>query len=112
MKTPLHAIAHSRAGDKGDTVNISLIAYSPELYPILVEQVTVERVTSLLADRSPTAVHRFELPKLHALNFVLEGALQGGVNESLNLDSHGKTLSFRLLELIIEFPDHLRGASR
>ncbi len=102
IQIALHRLAHSRTGDKGDTSNISLIAYEPELFPLLVQQVTEARVAALFRHRAPTAVRRYLLPKLGALNFVLEGALDGGVNESLNLDAHGKTLSFLLLSMEIE----------
>ena len=101
---PLHRLAHSRAGDKGSTANISVIAYRPELFPLLLEQVTVERVRELFVERNPSAVKRYALPKLGALNFVLENVLDGGVNEALNLDSHGKTLSFLMLTMEIEVP--------
>ncbi len=101
---PLHRLAHARTGDKGDTSNISLIAYQPEMFPLLVQQVTEARVAELFRHRAPTAVRRYVLPKLGAMNFVLEGALDGGVNESLNLDTHGKTLSFLMLSLEIEIP--------
>ena len=101
---PLHALAHGRAGDKGDRLNISVIAFDPADYPLLSEQVTAERVAALFADRTPSAVLRYELPRLAAFNFVLDGVLEGGVNRSLNLDSHGKTLSYRLLDLPIEVP--------
>lgn len=104
---PLHQIAHGRTGDKGNTANISVIAYKPEFYPILLEQVTVERVAECFRHRQPTAIHRYELPKLHALNFVLEDVLNGGVNQSLNLDSHGKTLAFLLLEMMVTLPAEL-----
>lgn len=100
----LHAIAHSRAGDKGGTANISLIAYQPEWFPLLVEQVTEDTVRDLFRHRNPTAVRRYVLPKLGAMNFVLENVLDGGVNDSLNLDAHGKALSFLLLSLKIEVP--------
>lgn len=107
VTVPLHRLAHGRTGDKGNTSNISVIAYRPEFYPILLEQVTVERVAELFRHRQPTTIQRYELPKLHALNFVLEDLLDGGVNQSLNLDSHGKTLAFLLLEMPIEFPNQL-----
>jgi hypothetical protein len=103
----LHALAHARAGDKGDRLNISLIAYAPELYPILRESVTVKAVAAMFKSRQPRAVHRYELPKLNAMNFVLDGVLDGGVTQALNLDSHGKTLSYRLLEMRIPVPDEL-----
>lgn len=109
ISLPLHRIAHGRTGDKGNTSNISVIAYQPEFYPILLEQVTIERVAELFCHRQPSAIHRYELPKLHALNFVLEDLLDGGVNQSLNLDSHGKTLAFLLLSLTIVVPPDLAG---
>ncbi|MEZ4728767.1 MAG: hypothetical protein R3E79_16665 [Caldilineaceae bacterium] len=104
QEVPLHQIAHGRTGDKGNCANISVIAYQPEFFPILVEQVTVERVTALFRHRQPSAVRRYVLPKLGALNFVLDDVLDGGVNEALNLDSHGKTLAFLLLELVVLVP--------
>lgn len=104
QEVPLHQLAHGRTGDKGNCSNISVIAYRPEFFPILVEQVTVERVTVLFRHRQPSAVRRYVLPKLGALNFVLDDVLDGGVNEALNLDSHGKTLAFLLLELVVLVP--------
>lgn len=101
---PLHALAHARAGDKGNHSNIAVFAYRPELYPLLVEQVTPARVGELFASRQPTSVRRYLLPKLHGFNFVLENVLDGGVNESLNLDMHGKALSFLLLSLELRVP--------
>ncbi len=103
----LHHLAHSRTGDKGGAANISLIAYQPEWFSLLVEQVTEETVRELFQHRKPASVRRYVLPKLGALNFVLEDVLDGGVNDSLNLDSHGKTLSFLLLGLKIEVPAEL-----
>jgi hypothetical protein len=100
----LHRIAHSRTGDKGNRLNVSIIAYWAEDYPLLLDQVTEARVAELLAGRSPGAVCRYELPRLGALNFVIDGALDGGVNQSLNLDGHGKSLSFRILEMRVELP--------
>ena len=100
----LHRLAHSRTGDKDGTANISLIAYAPEFFPLLVEQVTEERVAELFRHRNPTAVRRYVLPKLGAINYVLENVLGGGVNESLNLDTHGKTLAFLLLSMEIAVP--------
>jgi hypothetical protein len=97
----LHSLAHARTGDKGNRASISLIAYDARHWLLLVEQVTEERVAKLFAHRRPTAVKRYLLPKLHAMNFVLDDVLDGGVNGSLNLDSHGKTLSGLLLSLTI-----------
>jgi hypothetical protein len=101
----LHAVAHGRAGDKGDTSNVSVIAYLPEAWPYLLEQVTADRVLETFGHLGATACRRYELTNLHALNFVIENALQGGVNASLGLDRHGKTLSFLLLgEVTVEVP--------
>jgi|SRR5262245_18574571 len=107
FRVPLHRIAHGRTGDKGDRSNISVIAYRPELFPLLVAEVTEARVAERFAHRRPTAVRRYVLPKLGAMNFVLDGVLDGGVNDSLNLDSHGKTLAFWLLEMEVEVPADL-----
>lgn len=107
IRIPLHRLAHGRAGDKGATANISLIAYRNEFFPLLLEEVTVERVVQVFRHRNPTAVRRYLLPKLGAMNFVLENTLDGGVNDSLNLDSHGKTLAFLLLSLEITAPKRL-----
>ncbi len=101
---PLYRAAHGRTGDKGNRSNISVIAYCPELYPLLVAQLTEERVAHRFATRRPSAVKRYLLPTLQAMNFVLDQALDGGVNDALNLDSHGKALSFFLLDLGIEVP--------
>ena len=102
MKTVLlHALAHARTGDKGNRSSISLVAYDPADWPLLVEHVTEERVAALFAARGPTAVRRYLLPRLHAMNFVLDDVLDGGVNDSLNLDTHGKSLSSFLLTLPI-----------
>ena len=98
----LHSLAHARTGDKGNRSSISLVAYDPRHWPLLVAQVTEQRVAQLFAYRRPTAVKRYLLPKLHAMNFVIDDVLDGGVNGSLNLDSHGKTLSGLLLSLTID----------
>ena len=98
----LYELAHARTGDKGNCANISLIAYLPEDYAWLVEQVTAERVAAQFAHRKPTKVVRYLLPKLGAMNFELDGALDGGVNDALNLDMHGKALSFHLLAMQID----------
>ncbi len=95
----LYDLAHARTGDKGNRANISLIAYRPQDYALLVEQVTEERVAAHFAHRRPTRVQRFLLPKMAAMNFVLDDVLDGGVNDSLNLDMHGKALSFHLLAM-------------
>ena len=107
LRVPLHRLAHGRTGDKGDRCNVSVIAYRPELYALLVEQVTEERVAALFLHRQPRTVRRYLLPKLAAMNFVIDDVLDGGVNDSLNLDTHGKTLAFLLLSMEIEVPGAL-----
>lgn len=102
MQIPLYDIAHARAGDKGNCSNISLIPYNDCDYPLLLQQITERRVFDWFQSKGATRVMRFELPLLPALNFVIEGVLEGGVNESLNLDSHGKSLSFLLLDMPVE----------
>ena len=97
----LYDHAHARTGDKGNRVNISVIAYDPADYGWLLQQVTTERVAAHFAHRQPTRVLRFLLPNLGAMNFVLDDVLDGGVNDSLNLDAHGKTLSFHLLAMTV-----------
>lgn len=104
QETPLHDLAHARTGDKGNRINISLIAYRAEDYGLLVEQVTPERVAAWFAHRRPAAVQRYLLPRLAAMNFVLDEVLDGGVNDSLNLDMHGKGLSFHLLAMPVRVP--------
>ena len=101
---PLYDLAHGRTGDKGDRSNISVIAYDPAHWDLLVDQVTESRVAALFAHRNPASVTRYLLPRLHAMNFVIDRVLDGGVNGSLNLDTHGKALAFRLLELPITLP--------
>lgn len=103
----LHDIAHARAGDKGNRSNISLIAYRPEYYSLLAEQITSATVLALFAPRGATRVIRYDLPLLGAFNFVIDNALEGGVNASMNLDGHGKTLSFKLLAMPISVPRQL-----
>ncbi len=107
MKVPLYKLAHARSGDKGDTANIGLIAYRPEYYPLLVEQVTAERVKEHFRGICQGEVERFELPNLGALNFLLHQALGGGGTVSLRLDAQGKTLSTALLRMEIEVDDAL-----
>ena len=99
----LRALAHSRTGDKGNTSNISLIAYDPADYGRLEAHVTAERVQAHFREIVTGAVVRYALPKIGALNFVMTGALGGGVTRSLALDAHGKSLGSALLDL--EIPD-------
>lgn len=105
MKVRLHCLAHARAGDKGDVSMISVIAYRLEDYPLLMRELTVEAVTAFFGELKLTGVERFETPSLGALNFVLHGALGGGVTRSLALDAHGKTMSSSLLDLELSLPE-------
>ncbi len=98
----VYDLAHSRAGDKGDTSNISVIAYDAKGWEILREQLTADRVMRAFAHVAKGPVRRYELPKLQALNFVIERALGGGVTRSLAQDVHGK--SYSSLMLTIELP--------
>ncbi len=102
MRIPLSALAHARSGDKGNTCNIGLIAREPEYYPILVKQVTAERVRKHFEGVCLGKVERFELPNLHALNFLLYESLDGGGMISLRADPQGKTYSTALLRMEIE----------
>ena len=102
----VYDIAHSRAGDKGDTSNISVIAYDAAGWEILRTQLTSERVMAAFAHIARGPIRRYELPRLQALNFVIDHALGGGVTRSLAQDAHGKSLSS--LMLTIELP----GSSR
>lgn len=100
--TRVYDLAHSRAGDKGDISNISVIAYDEKSWDILRRMLTVELVKDAFAHITRGPVERYELPKLQALNFVIHGALGGGVTRSLSQDPHGKALS--ALMLTIELP--------
>jgi hypothetical protein len=102
MMVKLREIAHSRTGDKGNTSNISVIAYDERHYPLLLSQVTSDRVKAVFSGVVEGDVVRYELPNIAALNFVMTNALGGGVTRSLALDAHGKSLSSALLELEIE----------
>jgi hypothetical protein len=95
----LHELAHCRAGDKGDTSILSLIAYRAEDFPLLAERVTVDAVRKHLHGIVLGEIKRYELPGLWALQFVCERSLGGGVTTSLGLDAHGKSLSYALLEM-------------
>jgi len=107
LTVPLHRLAHGRSGDKGNRSNISVIAWHPAFWPLLVAQVTEAAVARQFAHRKPAAVTRHLLPTLQAMNFVIDDVLDGGVNDSLNLDSHGKALSYLLLDLPVEVPPEL-----
>lgn len=111
VRLQLRHLAHARSGDKGDTANVGLIALRPEWYPLLVRQVTRARVARHFRGMV-TAVERFELPNLHALNFLLHGALDGGGTISLKTDAQGKVYSTALLRLEIEVPAAVARAVR
>jgi hypothetical protein len=103
-------LAHARSGDKGDTANVGLIAYDADHYPLLVEQLTPERVKQHFGAMVKGEVDRYELPNLNALNFLLHGALGGGGTMSLMNDAQGKVFSTALLRMEIEVPDDVAEA--
>ena len=105
MKVQLVKLAHARSGDKGDTANVGLIALRDEIYPVLVREVTAERVKQHFAGMVKGDVERFELPNLGALNFLLHESLDGGGTLSLMTDAQGKTFSTALLRMMIEISD-------
>lgn len=107
MKVPLSRLAHTRSGDKGDTCNIGVIAWESRFYPILVQEVTSDRVKRHFGAMVEGSVERYELPNLGALNFLLHGALGGGGTVSLRTDAQGKTFGAALLRMEIEVPDKL-----
>jgi hypothetical protein len=102
MKKPLGSIAHTRSGDKGDTSNIGVIAFRAEDYPVLLREVTPERVKAFFGDLVKGEVERFELPNLGAVNLMMHGALGGGGTVSLRVDAQGKTYGAALLRMEIE----------
>lgn len=102
MKIPLSRIAHARSGDKGDTSNIGIIAFDARHYPILVREVTTDRVKQFFGEMVKGNVERYELPNLGALNFLMYEALGGGGTLSLRIDAQGKTLGAALLRMEIE----------
>jgi hypothetical protein len=105
MKVQLTQLAHARSGDKGDTANIGLIALRDDLYPLLVREVTAERVREHFQGICKGEVQRFELPNLGALNFLLHESLGGGGTLSLMTDAQGKTFSTALLRMKIDVTD-------
>ncbi len=100
----LHSVAHGRAGDKGNRLNVSIMPYDPAAFAILANQLTEKAVLALYAHRGASCVKRYDLPLLPAMNFVIDDVLEGGVNGSLNLDGHGKSNSFILLAMPVELP--------
>ncbi|CAN5336615.1 hypothetical protein BH20ACI2_BH20ACI2_18880 [soil metagenome] len=105
MKIQLVKLAHARSGDKGDTANVGVIALKDEYYPLIVREVTEEKVKAHFGPMVKGEVERFELPNLGALNFLLHGSLGGGGTLSLMTDAQGKTFSTALLRMSIEVPD-------
>ena len=107
MKVKLDEIAHARSGDKGDASNVGLIAETPELYQVLLEQVTAERVKEHFREVCRGPVQRYELPNILALNFILHDSLGGGGTESLKNDAQGKTHAQGLLNMEVDVPGEL-----
>ena len=102
MKIPLSRIAHGRSGDKGDTANIGIIALEERHYPVILREVTAERVKEWFGERVAGDVVRYEMPNIRAANFLLYQALDGGGTLSLRIDAQGKTLSAALLRMEVE----------
>jgi hypothetical protein len=109
MKVPLARVAHCRSGDKGDAANIGVIAHDPRYYPVLLREVTAERVRAFFGALVKGRVERFELANIGALNFLLYEALGGGGTVSLRVDAQGKTLGAALLRMEIEIDEHELG---
>lgn len=105
MKVRLLDLAHARSGDKGDTANVGVIALRPEWYPLIAEQLTLDRVRNHFRGVITGDVERFELPNLNALNFLLHGALDGGGTLSLKTDAQGKVFSTAMLRMVLDIPD-------
>jgi hypothetical protein len=95
----LRDIAHARAGDKGNTSNVSVWAFDPADYPALKASLTPSRIKAAYPHLIRGAVDCYEMPHLAGINIVMREALEGGVNTSLNLDSHGKSWSYLILAL-------------
>ncbi len=112
MKVQLIKIAHGRSGDKGDSANVGVIARRPEYYPILKEQLTVEKVKAHFGKMVKGKIERFEMPNIGALNFLLHNALGGGGTLTLKHDAQGKTYSTALLRMEIDAPDDLLDFER
>ncbi len=105
MKIQLLKLAHARSGDKGDTANVGVIAYEDKYYPFLKAVLTPERVKEHFRGICRGKVERYELPNLHALNFLLHNALGGGGTATLRHDAQGKTYSTAMLRMEVEVPD-------
>jgi hypothetical protein len=111
MMVLVYDLGHGRAGDKGDTSNVSVVAYNDRAWDILQRELTTERVMAAFAHIAKGPVKRYELPKLRALNFVIEGALGGGVTRSLGQDMHGKSLSTLILTIDLPVNAPYRASS-
>src|SRR3954447_10087093 len=108
MKVSLFKLAHARSGDKGDTANVGIIALKDEFYPLLVREVSAERVKQHFGEMVKGKVERFELPNLGALNFLLHQSLGGGGTLSLMTDAQGKTMSTAHLRMEIDIPESIQ----
>ena len=107
MRIKLLKLAHARSGDKGDTANVGIIALRPEFYPFLKEHLTPDQVKNHFTGICQGKVERFELPNIHALNFLLHESLGGGGTQTLRHDAQGKTLSTAFLRMEVELPEEL-----
>ena len=107
MKIRLVDVAHARSGDKGDTANVGVIALRPEWYPLLRDQLTLDRVRAHFQGVITGDVQRYELPNLNALNFLLQGALGGGGTLSLKTDAQGKVFSTAMLRMVLDVPEEV-----
>lgn len=107
LQVPLRTIAYARSGDKGNSANIGVIAYTAAGYAFLQKYLTAEKVTAYFHALGVKSTTRYELPNLEALNFVLHDVLAGGGSRSLRIDSQGKTLGQALLEMPIEIPQSI-----
>jgi hypothetical protein len=105
MKIELTKLAHARSGDKGDTANVGIIPFKDEIYPILVREVTAEKVKKHFGEMVKGEIERFELPNLKSLNFLLHESLGGGGTLSLMTDAQGKTFSTALLRMKVELSE-------
>ena len=112
MRILLQHAAHTRSGDKGNISNVIVIAYEPELYALLKEQLTAERFRAFYDGVVKGRVTRYDVDGLGVLNFVAEEALGGGVSRSLCLDNYGKALSSLILGFELDIPDNLRTKLR
>ncbi len=103
----LGRVAHARSGDKGSSANVAVIANNPDAYAFLKEYLTAEHVSNYFRPLMPASVIRYEVPNLHAFNFVLSGVLAGGGSRSLRIDAQGKTLGQAILQLQLPIPENL-----